>query len=384
MNALTAEFRLSSSRPASRLNWTVGGFYSRRSTDVENPQVNADPRTGVLFQPLQVDTIRYIHDVLKQVAAFADVSWDITDKLNITGGARYFKYSRDVAGHTDVPSILVGAQVTPLTLRNSSEDGQVFKANASYKFTRHFMVYVNAAQGFRPGGVNQTLGLATALQPYNSDKLWNYEAGFKTTIARKLNLNADVFRIDWSNIQVSGQTTNGAFSFITNAGAARIQGVEVDGSFTPVRGLTFTGNFAYTDAVLSENQANSQVRAPGLKGDRIPYVPKWSGGASAQYSWPLSDSMNGFLRGDYSHIGSSYSDFRPPATFTRPIPATDLVNMRAGVEAPDGSWGAYVFVNNLFDSTAIVRASSSAIGVGLTSVTTARPRTVGINLRKTF
>jgi iron complex outermembrane recepter protein len=383
LDALTAELRLTGSIMHS-INWTVGGFYSDRTTDVANPQVNADPVTGVLL-PDQVDTERLIHDELKQEAIFADLSWDITSKLNITGGIRYFDYQRDVSGQTPVPSILVGAVVTPLTLRNSSEDGEVFKANASYKFTRDFMLYFNAAQGFRPGGVNQTLGLATSLQPYESDSLWNYEVGMKLqALHRKVTLNADVFRIDWSNIQVSGQTPNGAFSFITNAGAARIQGVEVDTTILPVTGLTLQGNLAYMDPRLTVDQTNNQVRAPGLKGDRIPYVPEITAGASAQYSWPLTENFNGFLRADYSHIGDSYSDFRPPATYTRYIPATDLVNARVGIEAPDGRWGVYLFANNLFDATAILRASSSAIGVGLTSVTTARPRTVGLNFRKTF
>ena len=60
-----------------------------------------------------------------------------------------------------------------------------------------------------------------------------------------------------------------------------------------------------------------------------------------------------------------------------------MVNTRIGIEKPN-DWGAYIFVNNLFDVLAISRETSSAIGVGLTSVTSARPRTIGLNLRKSF
>jgi outer membrane receptor protein involved in Fe transport len=382
MHALTAELRLSSSGHGP-INWTVGGFYSQRKTDVANPQLNADPLSGYVI-PDQVDTVRFINDELKQLAGFADLSWDITSKLNVTGGVRYFKYNKDVSGQTTVPSILVGARITPLTKVSSSEDGKVFKANASYKFTRDIMVYFNAAQGFRPGGVNQVLGLASTLTPYNSDKLWNYEAGIKTSwFGHKLELNGDVFQIDWSNIQVTGRTPNGAFSFITNAGAARVRGVELETSIRPVTGLTIQGNMAYMDAVLTENQANSQVQAPGLKGDRIPYVPKWNAGGSVQYTWPLFGEVNGMVRADFSHVGDSYSDFRPNAIYTRHIDAYNLVNSRIGVEGESG-WGAYIFATNLFDALAITRASSSAIGVGLTSVTSAPPRTIGLNVRKSF
>jgi len=384
LNALTAELRLGSTAKGP-IHWTVGGFYSRRRTDVANPQLNANAANGYVI-PDQIDTIRFIHDELKQVAAFGEVSWDITSRLSLTGGARYFKYTKDVVGRTDVPSILVGAKLTPPTALSSSEDGTVVKANVSYKFTPDIMFYAEAAQGFRPGGVNQVLGLDQALTPYRSDSLWNYEAGLKTSwFNRKLIANVDVFRIDWSNMQVTQRTPNGAFSYIGNAAAARVQGIEFETSLQPIRGLSINGNATYMTAKLTENQLpdNLTTASSGLAGNRIPYVPRFRMGASAQYSWALTDTFDGIVRGDFSHSGGYYSDFRPDYVYTRYIHGYELVNMRVGVERAD-DWGAYIFVNNLFNAVAITRASSSAIGVGLTSVTSARPRTIGLNLRKKF
>ncbi|MBS0285707.1 MAG: TonB-dependent receptor, partial [Proteobacteria bacterium] len=237
-----------------------------------------------------------------------------------------------------------------------------------------------------PGGVNQVLGLDTALTPYRSDSLWNYEAGFKTAwLGRTLILNLDAFRIDWSNIQITQRTPNGAFSYIGNASAARVQGIEFEGALQPVHGLNLNANATYMTAKLTEDvlPANLATASSGLKGNRIPYVPKFTMGGSAQYTWPLTDSFDGVIRADYSHSGGYYSDFRPTYVYTRYIDGYDLVNARVGIERT-GDWGAYIFVNNLFDSVAITRASSSAIGVGLTSVTSARPRTIGLNLRKSF
>ncbi|WEK44005.1 MAG: TonB-dependent receptor [Candidatus Sphingomonas colombiensis] len=384
LNALTAELRLSSSAHGP-INWTVGGFYSRRRTDVANPQLNANAANGFVI-PNQIDTVRFIHDELKQLAAFGELSVDITSKLNVTGGIRYFKYDKDVIGHTDVPSILVGAKITPPTALSSTEDGTVLKANASYKITPDIMFYAEAAQGFRPGGVNQVLGLDTALTPYRSDSLWNYEAGFKTAwFNRALIANIDVFRIDWTNIQVTQRTPNGAFSYIGNAAAARVQGVEFETSIQPVHGLNISGNATYMTAKLTEDQlpSNLTTASSGLAGNRIPYVPKFTMGASAQYTWALTNTFDGVIRADFSHSGGYYSDFRPTYVYTRYINGYELVNTRIGIERQN-DWGAYIFVNNLFDATAITRASSSAIGVGLTSVTSARPRTIGLNLRKSF
>ncbi|MCW6537150.1 TonB-dependent receptor [Sphingomonas lycopersici] len=384
LNALTAELRLSSASKGP-IHWTVGGFYSRRRTNVANPQLNVNPLNGYVI-PTEVDTIRFIYDQLKQVAAFGELSWDLTSRLNITGGVRYFKYTKNVVGHTDVPSILVGARLTPPTYLSSSEDGTVVKANASYKITPDIMFYAEAAQGFRPGGVNQVLGLAQSLTPYRSDSLWNYEAGFKTSwLNHKLIVNLDAFRIDWTNMQVTQRTPNGAFSYIGNAAAARVQGVEFETSIQPVHGLSINGNATYMTAKLTEDQlaANLATASSGRAGDRIPYVPKFTAGVGAQYTWPLFGEVNGLVRGDFSHSSGYYSDFRPSYVYTRYINGYELVNTRIGIEKPN-DWGAYIFVNNLFDVLAISRASSSAIGVGLTSVTSARPRTIGLNLRKTF
>jgi outer membrane receptor protein involved in Fe transport len=381
MNTLTGELRLSSSGARS-LNWTIGGFFSRRKSDVTNPQVNADPISGEIIFPLQTSTVRFIDDRLTQLAAFGEVSWDITDKLNLTGGARFFNYEKNILGETTLGSILVGARVTPPTRVKSEEHGTVLKFNGSYKITNAVMVYAEAAQGFRPGGANQVLGLDAALTPYLSDSLWNYEVGLKTaTFDRKVLFNVDVFQIDWSDMQVTGRTPNGAFSFITNAGAARVKGVEAELTARPLHGLSIAVNGSYIDAKLTENQANASVSAPGMKGDRIPFVAKFSAGANAQYSWPVSERLGGLFRVDVNHVGSSFSDFRPAATFTRKVDSYELVNFRAGIEGDNGRWGAYFFATNLLNDTAITRAASSGVQVGETFVTSAAPRTIGINLR---
>jgi len=384
MKSWTAELRLSSDG-SGPLNWTVGGFYSDRDTSVANPQVNADPVTGAIIEPQQIATVRFIDDSLRQIAVFGEFSYDITDRFNLTVGGRYFRYDKDISGQTTIGSILVGAVVRPLSFVSSDEDGTAFKFNGSYKITDDVLLYAEAAQGFRPGGANQVIGLAQELTPYKSDSLWNYEIGLKNTLFdRKLFLNVDIFQIDWSDMQITGRTPNGAFSFITNAGKARVRGAELEATIRPAAGFTITGNASYIDAKLRENQSNANVSAPGLKGDRIPYVPKFSAGIGAQYSWALTDTLSGFVRIDGNTVGGSYSDFRPTGTYTRKVDSYQLVNTRLGVEGPDNAWGAYLFVTNLFDATAITRATSSAIAVGRTLVNSATPRTIGVNVRTKF
>lgn len=384
LKATTAELRMSSSGERA-INWTAGVFYSRRKTDIINGEYNADPATGVIIRPLQTDTLRTVDDILKQVAAFADVSVDLTHKFNVTGGVRFFRFDKSVTGDTSIPSVLVGSVFTPLTTTTSHENGKVFKLNASYKITRDIMLYGEFAQGFRPGGVNQVIGLPVALGAFGSDRLNNYEVGIKSSFFdRSLILNLDAFQIDWSDIQVTGRTPNGAFSFITNAGKARVKGIEFETTLKLVRGLSLQGSASYTDAVLSENQSNGLITAPGLKGDRIPYVPQFSAGLGAEYDLPIGNFLNSLYRVDVTHSSGSLSDFRPNGAFTRPIEAYELVNARIGIETAKPNWGAYLFATNLFNAVTIIRESIRGTDAGFTSTTSARPRTLGVNLRKSF
>ncbi len=82
-----------------------------------------------------------------------------------------------------------------------------------YQFCNGLLVYATASQGFRPGGVNQVLGLPNALAPYQSDSLWNYELGAKTSwLDQRLIFDIDGYVINWSNMQVQWHARRTAHS----------------------------------------------------------------------------------------------------------------------------------------------------------------------------
>jgi iron complex outermembrane recepter protein len=381
----TGEIRLSSAGK-NFLDWTVGGFYSDRTSHANNSEVLADPTTGALLpQPQSNVYTRLIYDRLRQLAGFGEGSAHLTDALTLTFGGRYFDYTRDVGGSTPLGLNLVGASDAPFREVDSSQHGWVTKTNLGYQFSNTLLVYATASQGFRPGGVNQVLGLPNALTPYSSDSLWNYEIGTKTSwFDNRLQFDIDGYLINWSNMQVNGMTPNGAFSFITNAGAARVKGVEVDLSAEPIENLQVQANTAISHAALTEDQVNSNVLGPGVKGDEIPYVPRFTAGISAQYTMPLTSLFSGMARIDESYVGQSHSEFNDSDGFDTELPAYSLTNVRIGVESPHKDWGAYLYANNVFSKVAISYSQASAISLGQNEVTSARPRTIGLNFRKSF
>lgn len=383
----TNELRLSSTGDGP-FNWTVGVFSENRKTQVRSTLLTADPRSGLL-QPFVAENIFYdrtINDHLKQKAAFAELSYKFFDKLTLTAGARYFEYDKTVGGRVDKGQEHYVSRVTPFQEARSKEDGVVYKFNASYEFNPDYMIYVQAAQGFRPGGVNQVIGLPAALAAYTSDSLWNYEVGVKTHPLAGVYFNLTGYRIDWDNLQVSGRTagTGSVFGLISNAGAARIEGFEVELSATPLSGLSLSANLGYTNARLSEDQISEVVVATGRKGDRLAFVPRWNASGSAEYTWGLTDTFEGIARVDAAYVGSSFSTLSKLDVFRRKVDSYELVNARIGLQSVDSDWNAFLFVNNVFNAAAVNSRSSSSNTGGKTTVFSAPPRTFGISLLKRF
>jgi outer membrane receptor protein involved in Fe transport len=383
----TNELRLSSTGDGP-FNWTVGVFSEDRKTEVRSTLLTADPASGLLqpFVDANIFYDRTINDHLKQKAAFAELSYKFFDKLTLTAGARYFDYDKTVGGRVDKGQEHYVSKVTPFQEARSKEDGVVYKFNASYEVNPDYMVYVQASQGFRPGGVNQVIGLPAALAAYTSDSLWNYEVGVKTHPMAGVYFNLTGYRIDWDNLQVSGRTsgTGSVFGLISNAGAARIEGVEAELNATPLSGLSLSANLGYTNARLSEDQISEVVVATGRKGDRLAFVPKWNASGSAEYTWGLTDTFDGVARVDAAYVGSSYSTLSKVDAFRRKVDSYELVNARVGLQAVDSDWNVFLFVNNVFNAAAVNSRSSSSNTGGKTTVFSAPPRTVGISLLKRF
>ncbi len=383
-----SEIRASSSGE-SPFQWTVGAFHEKRDTVVRSTLLIADPTSGFLLDPNDPYNIRYdrtINDYLRQTAVFAELSYRLFDQLTLSAGTRYYNFKKTVGGRIDVGQIHYSSKVTPYTEVASKEDGFIYKFNASWEAKDGLMIYAQAAQGFRPGGVNQVIGLPAELAGYASDSLWNYELGVKSTLAPGVYLNLAGYRIDWTDMQVSARTsgTGSVFGLISNVGSARIQGLEAELSVRVTPELSFNGNLGFTDAKLAEDQVSDIVVANGRKGDRLASVPRWTASASLEYLKPMTDSLDMLARLDFAHVGNSYSTLSPTDIYRRESPAYQLVNMRLGLQGSENDWGVALFVNNLFDTIAVNSIGSSSNTGGLTTVYSAAPRTIGLNLTKRF
>ena len=382
----TAEFRFASNVPGP-LQYTAGAYYSDRDGNFDSNILRADPVSGDPLPPNSKNLLgqRAISDKLRQVAGFAEATYDFTDRLSATAGIRYFDYTRSASSAVTVVNALVGLSGAPIA-GTAEDSGFLYKFDLSYKFTPRIMGYATASSGERPGGVNTTLGLPSDLQDYKSDSLWNYELGLKSELwDRRLTFNADGYIIDWSNIQTQGVLPNTNFAFIANAGGARVYGTEIEASLRPMAGLQIQASMAYDHAALTENETNQTLQAPGKEGDAIPYVPSLTAQANVEYGWDLTAKLRASVRADVYYSGSSWTTFPHTNAFQDRLPSYATAGLRGTISGP-GDWSVSVFANNLFDSDAVINKLSSTVFGNLNNVRAIglTPRTIGVDVTKHF
>ena len=377
------EARLSSNDDAvpSWLQWTVGAFFENRFDHITSQNDSANPANGAVIEPLVLNTSRFVQTSERQVAGFGELSVKPIEKLTLTAGVRYYDYHKTTGGQVLLSGSTFLTHAGPYTAVTTTANGALEKFNLSYELARGVMTYATASKGFRPGGANNIPGLPANLISYKADSLWNYELGLKSSwLDNRLTLNTAVFDEEWSDMQTSAQTANGLYSFITNAGKARIRGTELELNAVPYRGLTLGAGVGYVDAKLTQNQSTSALlvtAATGLAGDRIPNTPEWTASTSAEYKWPLAGDLNGLLRADFAYTGDEQATFAKIDPNYTTFGGFGTVNLRAGIQAD--RWEASFFCQNASN-----RIGSTAVsdGNGFKNLSYGiPPRTMGLTFR---
>ncbi len=389
-------------------NFTVGVFYSDKTFDHEYPRsvqtglaASIDGLTGApgLGQDcvdgfcLTDDDLIFVTTTLTETeekAVFGELTWEVSETVSLTAGGRWYDTSIDAVNSADG-----FANSGPSSYNESqSESGFNPKVLVQAAISEDFNVYLSGAKGFRTGGINGNLppGLCgpelteLGINPsnattYDSDDLWSYELGFKSSLAdNRVTLNAAVFMIDWQDVQQLNRLACG-FQFTQNAGEAESRGFEVEIIAMPTDGLTISAAVGYTDAEITDAGGVAGV----TNGDDVQGVADWTGTMSAQYVWPAFGQWNGIVRVDGNYYGDSYSANNESSYASQRLrPSWNAVNVRAGVT--DENWDIMVYVDNATDERANLADSRSiaAETPGRARLVTNRPRTIGMDLRYRF
>jgi len=327
---------------------------------------------------------------LEQYAVFGEATYNVTEKLDVTAGLRYYHFKNETAD--DFRGFLFNRGGIGNTGK-SSGDGFNPMVSASYHVSDDHMLYARAAKGFRVGGANIPLSdtclaqLGGPASDYDADTLWNYEAGAKTSwLDRKLTVNGAFYYIKWKNIQ-----TNVPFGFacgidgyIENGADARSMGTELEVAANLAKGLDVTAAVAYIDAEFTEDSTRvvGSVADPSAgidKGDSLTLTPKWTGSASVQYSTAVSSGLDAYLRYGLTFRSKSETNF----STLLPVRTEGYVESDVRLGLTGKRYEVSLFVDNLFDVDPIVSPNSEniLIGAGQQMSVSIRPRTIGISAK---
>ncbi|WP_369059293.1 TonB-dependent receptor [Caulobacter sp. 73W] len=360
------------------IGWTFGLFGETREDSIDSQVVVLDAATGVPLEFAGFTGRRAVDSRFQQRAAYGEIIVGADRDTSLTVGARRFDYKRTTIGRTLVVNVISNTAEGNFN-KSASETGWSLKFVGSHRLNTRVLLYAQASQGFRPGGINTVPSLSQELAAYRADSLWNYEMGVKGNwLDGRLTANGAVYRIDWRDMQYTAASPNGAFSFLANIGRARINGAEADVTFDP-RGPWRTGlNLAYADGVLTEDQESAIAAGLGSAGDRLPVVPRFAAGAWVEYARPLSSRLDLLLRADATHTGRSHSAFASSSADDTRLGGVMLVNLRAGVRTHAWNLGAYV--ENVLDDDSPSFASTGR----QPQVYGPRPRRVGVAVGYAF
>jgi outer membrane receptor protein involved in Fe transport len=372
--SLTQELRVSSVR-TKPFSWLVGAYFDR--TD-DNFYQSLDSVGAAAAFDLPSDNVALLYQTvgIKQEALYGEFGYSPIEPLTVTVGLRTSRL--ELSSNSLRTGYLFGA-----VLANSdetTEDPVAPKLNVSYSVTPDALVYAQATKGYRIGGVNVTIEPAgdgfMFPKSYGPDSLWNYEVGFKgAALDRRLNFDADVFYIDWKDIQLDLQ--HAGYDYFANAGDAVSKGFEAQLTALATRNVQVGAEVTYTNARLS-----TTTPGVGMAGDRVPYVPQVSGSGFITITQDLPPGRL-YEHVDVQHVGAAYTGFGESGNFR--YGDYTFTNLKVGIDA--GNWSASLFARNVFNKLAQLDARTSYAGVmgaSAESITIARPRTVGVQISRSF
>jgi iron complex outermembrane recepter protein len=343
----TQEFRLSSVDPKARLTWNAGLFYSHAHENTTETIIDPQLAPDLGLPPLPGGLVYSQPEfsmVDKQIALFGEVNFKFTDTVNFTAGVRASKI--DYTGVAQESGLLLGGLVVNGT--NSGSDKPVTpRFVLNYQPSQDSLYYASAAKGFRPGGVNTELPtVCTASLPaaipatFSSDSLWQYELGTKQTLLEhRLQVNASVYYLKWSNIQQFVYLTCG-LGFVPNLGEVTGKGGDIEIAWRATDGLTFGLNGAYTDSYFNGTVALASAgEAVNLvsQGDHLPASP-WNVSANVEYAFNDAEKKP-YVRLDYQYATPQRSltpyldeNNAPNSDTTLPgLPEIRVLSLRAGM-----------------------------------------------------
>lgn len=379
---ISEEIQLTGDSLNYRLKW-VAGFYGFHEEGSLHDYVHF---VGGLLQidgPNEFDTSAY--------AAFAQLSYSITEQFGVTVGGRYTREEKEFLGAQRDLNSFAFKMGFPLNLHPDRTDTTLYfpptrnersfsnfsgKLGFDYHFNDDAMAYLSYSEGFKSGGWTTRATVPILEAPtFDPETAETYELGIKSQfLARRMQANLALFLTEYNDLQVT--VYSGISPVTENAAQSEIKGAELELQALATDSLTLAATLGYIDAAYKELQPGTALQEDFL----FLNTPEWSASASAEYVVPLG-GFEMVAHADYAYRGKTANDAENTPELM--ADAVGLVGAALTVRKPSGDWRVTIGGRNLTDERYIV-AGQAQSGIGYIGGTYSRPRewyvTVGYSL----
>ncbi|HMP56604.1 MAG TPA: TonB-dependent receptor [Novosphingobium sp.] len=403
-NRTTSQELLLTSKPGGALTWTAGLFWFSNKdqyiTHIDN--AGLAPKSRIRLGGSSSTT--------KSLAAFVDMTYEVTSQLFLTAGARWAKdkvsdsywNTRFLApSYVDGNGQTVAAPRGQVAVPGISDDRVTPRFVIRYKPDDTSSIYASYTKGYKAaiidvGGSCQNAPLFTC-NPVNPESIDAFEAGYKYS-SGPLNFEASAFYYDYKNLQVSlflaGQAS------IINAAKSEIYGLDGSLRYDITDGFTVNLGAAWThgrykkfvnapiyvncaglgQATLDSCNANGisyVVLGQNLTNVKMQRTPEFTGNVGANYR---TDLGGGELALSGNWYFSSKFFFGPSGT-QFPQGAYDTLSLRAQWTDPSDTFMVALWGNNVTNSRYLTGAQYNNFAIG---ANWNKPATYGLELGVRF
>ncbi|WP_298283539.1 TonB-dependent receptor [Novosphingobium sp.] len=387
----TQELQLSGKALSDQLKFTLGAYYFNGTETTEKQYFFFGP--SPLAIPASLGDPKLKNEA---IAGYGEMTFDVTDRLAITGGVRY---SRETVTGSFLRAQFPGfgmptpapSQFAPL---ETSFNDWSPSFGVNFQATPDKLFYAKASKGFRAGGtaVNGNLvntpgfpavTATPGYQPFGPEKAWTYEAGARLQfLDSRIRINPTAFYTDWSDIQFNSFIFTGnppTPNIVTrNAGDARIWGLELEWSAAVTRRFSLNGSFSYL---------NSKYKriAPGIDVDvesDLQHAPQIKYASGARYVLPVSDTDDLTISADWAWTDTQRSAVSDSDFITQP--SYGLLNARIQYSLADGRYTIAAYGTNLTNTYYYLGGINGAGTFGSVTADIGRPREYGVTASVRF
>ncbi len=334
-------------------------------------------------------------------AVYGDFTWAISDRLELTAGARYTFDEKEMESRILDSGGALGNNFNYEFFTNGTVSDKADWSDftpriaLAYDVSDDVSLYATASMGYKSGGF-ATFGFDLHGQDINDDgtapdgttplefdpeQVDSYEIGAKTRLlGNTLQANVSLFLYDYTDLQLV--YFDQGSSQVANVGEARGQGLELDLRWLPNEHWDTSVGLSLLDTEITDATDIIAVGACGdCDGNSLPFAPEVSASTILTYRTPIS-SGEGFFTTEYIYRSKMYGgpDNLPDAT----VSSWDEFNFRIGYRS-DSNWYATLWIENAFDELYFERGWENAdennqFGYGLFNelVWPSRPQTLGV------